>query len=501
MSKPEVVLIDLSGILHPAWRVAENEPVGVIFEATIGGVHRCAAASPGALVAVCLDSRKNWRKDLSPEYKSSRDKMPNAFYDCARRIEERLKADGFLLWRCETFEADDVIATATLKAVEAGHDVLVCSTDKDLTALLRTGPPQVRQMKLSTFDIVTAESFTAKVGLRPDQVGDWLALTGDDSDDVKGVEGIGQKHAVEALKQWGNLTALGAVLEADPGACGRNQPKKKGEVGEPVKWATGILPAWPQIELARKLVELRYDAPLNFEEIYQERVQQKLVIVEEDPMESDEIPISKGPGTVAKATEIFHAEAVTTELPQAPSMPTVATNIKPQRDLVPLAHVEYEHALEPRDPPDAIKFAAMMFNSRLFQQFGNESAILAAILRGRSLGIPVVTALSCFSIIQGRMAVSAQLLIALAQKDTDCEFLMCTESTSEKATYLTKNRRNPTTSSLTYTIQDATLAGLVKPNTPWVTRPADMLAKTAGSKLARREYPGATLGLYSEEEM
>jgi len=523
--KREVLLVDLSGLLHPAWRVAENQPIGVIFDATVGGVHRCVAKFPGALVAICLDSKKNWRKELDPNYKSSRDKMPNAFYDCARRVEERLTADGFLLWRAEGFEADDVIATATLAAVAAGHDVTVCSTDKDLAALLRTGPPSVRQMKLSTFEFVTAESFTAKSGLRPDQVGDFLALTGDKSDDVKGVEGVGATHAADALKQWDNLIALGAALESDPGACGRKKATKKGEVGEPFEWTKGILSSWAQLENSRKLVELRYDVPLKFDEIYQDRVVQKLVKVEDEPMPEESI--SAGPGNVTKAQEVFNVEAKTDQTPDV--MPTVglpfllseptatkATEMQTgdsalagllQKEFVPR---EYELALEPRDPSGAVRLSLRLLNSRLFMQYGNEDAILAVITRARAMGIPAVAALNCFHVVDGpagkMLTPYAYLMVHLASKDPSCEYILPVEASPTSATWETKHRKFPKPFRLTYTIEQAEIAGLNKPTangkpSNWMKNPEDMLVARCGAKMSRRYYSGAVMGLVAFEEM
>src|SRR4029079_12194331 len=114
------------------------------FQATIDGVTRCAKRDPNALVAICLDSRRSWRKEFSSTYKAQRERLANDFYATLDQVKDRLRADGYLLWEAEGFEADDVIATATDEAVRRGHEVAICSADKDLMQLLRPGVKQLR---------------------------------------------------------------------------------------------------------------------------------------------------------------------------------------------------------------------------------------------------------------------------------------------------------------------------------------------------------------------
>lgn len=249
-------------------------------------------------------------------------------------------------------------------------------------------------------------------------------------------------------------------------------------------------------------------------------------------MESDDIPISKGPGNVAKAQEVFKVEAqtnqITNEMPLH-GMPTVslpsdvaveqttkqyatltgetALNGLLQKDFIPR---EYELALEPRSPDGAVKLAERLWNSRLFQQFGNEDAILAAMHRARAMGIPAVAALNCFHVIdspQGKgLAPYAYLMVHLAGKDPNCEYILPIEASATSATWETKHRKFPTPFRLTYTLEQAKIAGLVeltktgKPSN-YMKNPEDMLVARCGAKMSRRYYSGAVMGLVAFEEL
>jgi hypothetical protein len=127
--------------------------------------------------------------------------------------------------------------------------------------------------------------------------------------------------------------------------------------------------------------------------------------------------------------------------------------------------------------------------------------VLATIIRGRSMGISSAAALDVFHIVEGRPYPYAYLLIAMAKRDPDCEYLYCVESSPSSATWETKSRRNPKATRFSYSMEQARNAGLVKPKGAWEKFPEQLLVKFTGATLARREYQEATLGLTSIEEM
>ena len=119
---PKVVLVDLSALFWSAWHSSAEEAASQARTRTLDAVNRCRVE--GALVAICCDGRGSFRKALSPTYKAQRPERDHASIAELDRTKERLRADGFLLWEVETFEADDVIATALGLAHARGHEVL-----------------------------------------------------------------------------------------------------------------------------------------------------------------------------------------------------------------------------------------------------------------------------------------------------------------------------------------------------------------------------------------
>lgn len=474
-TKPPVTLIDLSAIFWTAWHSSGGEAVSQAKARTLGGVAKCS--DPGALVAVCCDSGRSFRKDLHPDYKANRPEKDQAVIGELERVIETLRARGYLIWQVPTFEADDVIATATRLALAAGHSVVICSADKDLVQL---AGPGVDFFKTNTWARVTGSEAASAFGVMPSQLGDWLALVGDKSDNIAGAPGIGPKKATDLLVQWKTLSGIWSALE-------KERPAIESLIGPAC--TAKLAGAIDDVCKARQLVGLRSDVPLKWDEIYETRRSkpaegETMPDVPQDETEEktpvpEVVPPANGNGT-----------------PTAPA-PAVKAEVVESRALVPA--VAYERGLEPKGLAQAKWLAEMMMDSRMYSRFSTPAAIMAVIVRGREMGLGAMTALDTFHVIEGKPAPHAYLIIARAKQDTDCEYFMCTESTPERATWETKNRRNPRPTTITYTIEQARRAGLTSGN--WTKRPDEMLRKTAGVQLARMEYPDAALGLYAVEEL
>ncbi len=140
-------------------------------------------------------------------------------------------------------EADDVIATLARRAEERGFDVFIVTADKDARQLISD---QVRILNLRKNKLIDAAELEKEWGIRPDQVVDFLALTGDTVDNVPGVPGIGEGFAATFLKQFGTLDQLLANISQVKG------PKKQQSLREHADTA----------RRARQLVTLRDDLPL-----------------------------------------------------------------------------------------------------------------------------------------------------------------------------------------------------------------------------------------------
>lgn len=472
--RARVVLIDLSALFWSAWHSSAEEAASQARVRTLEAVKRCSA--PGDLVAVCCDSGKSFRKAISPDYKANRPERDHAAIDELRRAKERLRADAYLLWEADGFEADDIIASAVGLAHERGHEVRIASADKDLLQLLGPG---VDCLRTHTWKVVGDKDVREQFGIEPHQLGDWLALVGDKSDNIAGCPGVGPKTATALLAKHGTLAGLWDALDA---------ASLGGRVMTPAIDAN-LRKSVIAVETARKLVALRVDVPIAFDELYATRTPQRLS--EEEIDMSDEA-----------APEPIERE--TTPPPATPQPSPAATMDQPgpAPSSVALVPAEYARQLEPNSMGTAYKLAKALYESRLYSRFPTAEAIFAVVLRGREMGVGALTALDSFHIIEGKPAPSAHFIIARAKAHPDCEYLQCTETTATTATWETKNRCNPKASKLTYTIEDAQAAGLLaKAGGNWQKRPAEMLRKTAGVQLARMEYPEAALGLYAVEEM
>ncbi len=170
--------------------------------------------APGYL-AVAMDSRvPTFRHERYPQYKANREKAPEDMHAQVPVIEEILAALGVSCLRADGFEADDLIATLAEQCRAAKRPCWIVSGDKDILQLLGGNVRLLAQERGMT-DI--AEYSREKVfelrGVYPEQIVDFLALTGDASDNVPGVPGIGEKTAQKLLALYGSLDEIYARLD------------------------------------------------------------------------------------------------------------------------------------------------------------------------------------------------------------------------------------------------------------------------------------------------
>ena len=468
MTKQPVKLIDLSSLYWTAWHATQSLEAMTI---TLTSVERCIGDGT-SLAAICCDCGPSFRKKLDPQYKANRPEKDAAAMDILRKTEEKLRGRGLLLWSATEFEADDVIATACKAALADGHPVTICTADKDLVQL---AGPGVEFLKTNQWNLMTSAEALDRFGVEASQLGDWLALVGDKSDNVPGCPGVGPVTATQLLKKFRTLAGIWEALETfEPDAI--SKPSVVKALKENVD----------NVCRSRQLVGLRFDAPIDFAEIYQERKPAAEAAREDDDMDEPDAEFTDA-AEPAQPEKQQQPEAAK-EAPQATE--TRALAIAPT----------YEQQLEPTSIGTAYKLARGLADSRLYTRFPNAEAIMAVIIRGREMGLGALTSLDCFHVIEGKPAPHAHLVIARAKADPDCEYMQCVETTATKATYETKNKRNPAVTRLTYTIEQAQAAGLAGRGN-WKTRPDEMLRKTCAVQLARMEYPEASLGLYAAEEL
>ena len=161
---------------------------------------------PEFIVASFDVAGRTFRDDLAADYKANRAPMPDDLAEQIPWVHEACRALGVPVITSANVEADDVIGTLAAQATTRGIDVVIVTGDKDFFQLVG-GPIRVFNPRDegTWFD---ASGVQEKLGVRPDQVVDVLALMGDSIDNVKGVPGIGEKGARELIATWGSLDAL-----------------------------------------------------------------------------------------------------------------------------------------------------------------------------------------------------------------------------------------------------------------------------------------------------
>ena len=150
--------------------------------------------------------KKTFRHQAYTEYKGNRKPMPPEFAMQIPLIKEYL--DVLQIKRLETdeYEADDLIATMATKAINNGYEALVISGDKDLLQLVNDKTTVALTKKgISELEFYTPQNFHELMGFNPNQVTDYKGLYGDDSDNLPGVTGVGEKTAIKLLNEYGTL--------------------------------------------------------------------------------------------------------------------------------------------------------------------------------------------------------------------------------------------------------------------------------------------------------
>ncbi len=168
-------------------------------------------------VCCVFDSHdRSWRHLLYPEYKKNRKPTPASLLESLPRFEEMFMEAGINCLLVPGYEADDVIATLARKIQSAGGAVIILSTDKGFMQLLSPGIRIVDHFNDREID---QDLVLEKFGVRPDQLLDYWALTGDSTNNIKGVAGIGAKTAQRLLQEF---DALGDILaNPPPGRAGK----------------------------------------------------------------------------------------------------------------------------------------------------------------------------------------------------------------------------------------------------------------------------------------
>ena len=195
--------------------------------------------------AVIFDySSKTFRNEIFPEYKANRDAPPEDLRPQFGLIRQATRAFNLPCIETEGFEADDLIATYAKQASDVGADVTIISSDKDLMQLVS---PNVIMYDTMKDRRVGVDEVYEKFGVGPEKMIDLQSLSGDSTDNIPGVPGIGPKTAAQLLEEYGNLDTL---LER---ASEIKQNKRR----------ENLIEFADQARLSRELVTLKQDVELE----------------------------------------------------------------------------------------------------------------------------------------------------------------------------------------------------------------------------------------------
>jgi DNA polymerase-1 len=245
---PKLILIDGSSYLYRAFHALPplsnslGEPTGALY-GVVSMLRATLQAQADYLAFVCDAPGPTFRHTLYDAYKANRPAMPDDLRAQVKPMLEVVGALGFPILCEDGVEADDVIGTLATQAEAAGIEVVISTGDKDLAQLVTSRISLVNTMHNTTLD---EAGVMQKFGVRPDQIVDFLTLTGDSSDNIPGVPKCGPKTAAKWLAEYGSLEG---VIE--------HATQVGGKIGEYLRAAL------PHLPLSRTLATIRTDVPLS----------------------------------------------------------------------------------------------------------------------------------------------------------------------------------------------------------------------------------------------
>jgi DNA polymerase I len=249
---PPLILVDGSSYLYRAYHIpqlqqlrnARGEPTGAVY-GVLNMLRKLRNDYTPEYMAVVFDAKgKTFRHDLYKDYKANRPPMPDDLSAQIAPLHTIVKAMGLPLLCVEGVEADDIIGTLTRRAQQQGRSVLISTGDKDMAQLVNA---QVQLINTMTNTFLDDAGVVEKFGVRPEQIVDYLALMGDSSDNIPGVEKVGPKTAAKWLQEYGTMEQVLA-----------HAADIKGKVGENLRSAAAQLPLSKQLTTINCTVDLPF---------------------------------------------------------------------------------------------------------------------------------------------------------------------------------------------------------------------------------------------------
>ncbi len=223
----------------------KGEPTNAIF-GFVGMLLRLMEKENPDYIAIALDLKEpSFRHKTFADYKATRKPMPEDLVSQIPVVNDIVEAYRIPVFSKAGFEADDVIATIASKVNGGGVDVFIISRDKDLKQLLK---PNIKVYDTKDGKTYGPEDFQEEFGFGPELLPDYLALAGDSSDNIPGVQGVGKKTASSLVSQIGPLEEIYNKLDKVEKKSVKSRLENNREIAE----------------LSKKLATVRRDVPIDF---------------------------------------------------------------------------------------------------------------------------------------------------------------------------------------------------------------------------------------------
>jgi DNA polymerase-1 len=259
-AKPRLFLIDGYALIYRAFFAMINRPL-----ITTRGENTSAAFGFTRFIlkileehkpdyfTVVVDAGSSQRKEIYPEYKATRQKMPTDLETQLPRIQEIINAFNIPIIALADHEADDVIGGLAVRAQEAGLEAVIVSGDKDFYQLIRPGicllNPGRGGNAMVEEEWIDTHNAEERLGVPPHHVTDYLALIGDSSDNIPGAPGIGPKTAIQLIEKFGPVEEI--LARADEVSNKRAREALQNHAAD--------------VRLSKELVTIKTDLPVDLD--------------------------------------------------------------------------------------------------------------------------------------------------------------------------------------------------------------------------------------------
>jgi len=256
----ELYILDATAMAYRAFHALRRQALETSEGKATGGIYGFiqmlevirSIAENQPIIATFDDSAPTFRHKKYSEYKATREKMPDDLRQQLPTMMKILDANGIPVLISPGYEADDVMATVALWANDRGYSCFLVTSDKDMCQLVDEKITILPPPRGGTVERWGPDEIKKKYGVSPVLITDYLALTGDSSDNIPGVPGVGPKRAAELLDRFGDLEGVLRNTQQIPWGSIREAMQRNVD----------------NALLSRELVELKRDVPVDLDEAY-----------------------------------------------------------------------------------------------------------------------------------------------------------------------------------------------------------------------------------------